>query len=93
MNSDKQVWTPDIEVVDILDKHGDIHACNRSMPENVHYFDKMRFYTHQYSRRLLGTIGKRAPFHSQMQKRTTIKQPENKGARTTADAQGKVTPP
>ena len=42
---------------------------------------------------LLGTIGSRAPFHSQRQKRTQTNSPEKRVARTIAELQGKVTPP
>jgi hypothetical protein len=38
-------------------------------------------------------MGNFAPFHSQKQKSNTTKTPDNKGARTTADVQGNVTPP
>lgn len=42
---------------------------------------------------LLGTIGNLAPFHSQIQNNAMTRNPENKGASTTADFHGKVTPP
>ena len=42
---------------------------------------------------VLGTIGRRAPFHSQIQNRATTKNPENSGASTAAEVHGKVTPP
>ena len=45
------------------------------------------------SRDALGMIGSRAPFHSQTQNNATTTKPEHKGARTTGDVQGKVTPP
>jgi hypothetical protein len=41
----------------------------------------------------LGIMGSRAPFHSQKQKIPTTTKLETSGASTTADVQGKVTPP
>lgn len=41
----------------------------------------------------LGTIGSRAPFHSQKQKIATTTNAANNGARTIGDFHGKVTPP
>ena len=38
-------------------------------------------------------MGSFAPFHSQKQKSSTTKNPDSKGAKTTADVQGNVTPP
>jgi hypothetical protein len=38
-------------------------------------------------------IGNFAPFHSHKQKIATTRRPEKRGARTTAEDQGNVTPP
>jgi len=42
---------------------------------------------------VLGTIGRRAPFHSQRQKMPITAMPLRRVARTFADVQGNVTPP
>lgn len=41
----------------------------------------------------LGTIGSLAPFHSHRQNKPMTRKPEQRGARTTGDDHGKVTPP
>lgn len=47
----------------------------------------------KFEKDVLGTIGRRAPFHSQMQKMKARRKPDNKGARMIGDDHGKVTPP
>ncbi len=42
---------------------------------------------------VLGTMGRRAPFHSQIQKMKARTKPESKGARMIGDDHGNVTPP
>ena len=42
---------------------------------------------------LLGTIGKRAPFHSQKQNMTTKIKLAQRGVRTIGEVHGKVMPP
>ena len=77
----------------LLDKHRDVHAGDCDVLKNIHYTHFIPFHVETGQENLLGTMGNFAPFHSQTQKRNTTKIPDNKGAMTTADVQGNVTPP
>lgn len=79
----------------LLYEHGHIDAADGRVFEYAHYIislaviaQSVMMFDHS-----LGTMGKRAPFHSHMTKRKQVKTPDMSGARTTAEFQGNVTPP
>jgi hypothetical protein len=80
---------------DSLDKHPYENTRNGRMFKDVHYVRRsvISVFPKPRKNHALGTMGSRAPFHSQRQKIATTTNADSNGARTNGDVHGKVTPP